>query len=124
MSLVTKSKNSFDAIQEVMQAYTAGAISGRIEDLSPAFYQEATIHGYVGPDLFGGPIQGFYEWHKENGPAADLRARITSIDVESGIATVRMELDNWTGHRFTDMFTLLEMDGEWKIISKVFVMHP
>jgi hypothetical protein len=37
---------------------------------------------------------------------------------------VRLELDNWTGHRFTDMFTLLKVDGEWKIISKVFHLHP
>jgi hypothetical protein len=31
---------------------------------------------------------------------------------------------NWTGHKFTDVFTLLKTDGEWKIISKVFYLHP
>ena len=36
----------------------------------------------------------------------------------------RVELDNWTGHKFTDMFTLLKTDGQWKIISKVFYLHP
>jgi hypothetical protein len=24
----------------------------------------------------------------------------------------------------TDLFTLLEVDGDWKIISKVFHLHP
>jgi len=50
--------------------------------------------------------------------------RITNIDIESTIATARVELDNWIGHKFTDMFTLLKTEGEWKIISKVFYLHP
>jgi putative lumazine-binding protein len=31
--------------------------------------------------------------------------------------------DDWTGHRFTDLFTLLKVDGEWKIMNKVFHLH-
>ena len=46
------------------------------------------------------------------------------IEVIGSIATVRLELDNWTGHRLTDMLALLKTDGEWKIISKVFYLHP
>ncbi len=37
--------------------------------------------------------------------------------------TVRLELDNWTGHRFTDLFTLLKVDGQWQIMNKVFHLH-
>ncbi len=37
---------------------------------------------------------------------------------------MRLELDNWTGHRYTDLFTLLKVDGEWKIMNKVFHLHP
>ena len=92
--------------------------------MKPAFHDGATIYGYIGPDLFGGPIQGLYDWNDSNGPAADLKPEIASIDIEGSIATVRLELDNWTGHKFTDMFTLLKTDGEWKIISKVFYLHP
>ena len=32
-------------------------------------------------------------------------------------------LDNWTGHRFTDMFALLKVGEEWQIISEVFHLH-
>jgi len=31
--------------------------------------------------------------------------------VEGSIATARLELDDWTGHKFTDMFTLLKTGG-------------
>lgn len=49
---------------------------------------------------------------------------MTRLDLAGTVATVRLELDNWTGHKFTDMFTLLKTDGERKIISKVFYLHP
>ena len=37
---------------------------------------------------------------------------------------MRLELDNWTGHRFSDLFTLLKVDGDWKIMNKAFHLHP
>ena len=47
----------------------------------------STIYGHVGTDLFGKPIQGLYDWNDQNGAAR---------------ASVRLDVDNWTGHRFTD----------------------
>ncbi|MEJ7710929.1 MAG: nuclear transport factor 2 family protein [Pyrinomonadaceae bacterium] len=84
----------------------------------------ATIFGYIGDDLFAGPIQMLFDWNDQNGPATELQSRLAGIDIMGTIATARLELDNWTGHKFTDMFTLLKVDGEWKIISKVFYLHP
>ncbi len=112
------------AITNTVQQYIDGGKSGRGADMAPAFHKDATIFGYIGPDLFAGPIQGLFDWNDENGPAADLAGRIAAIDIEGTVATVRLELDNWTGHRFTDFFTLLKIDGEWKIMNKVFYLHP
>lgn len=112
------------AVERVMNIYFNGARSGQSQDLNSAFHKDSTIYGYVGLELFGGPISDFYAWHDNNGAAADLSAEIVNIDIEGTIATVRVELNNWTAHRFTDMFTLLKTDGEWKIISKVFYLHP
>ena len=39
-------------------------------------------------------------------------------------ASVRVELDNWTGHRFTDFFNLVKINDHWQIMSKVFFLHP
>ena len=58
-----------DAIAKIVQHYIDGAKSGRGDDMKPAFHQEATIFGYVGADLFGGPIQQLFDWNDENGPA-------------------------------------------------------
>lgn len=113
----------YDSIEKVVQHYIDGARSGKGADMKPAFHDDATIFGYVGPDLFAGPIQKLYDWNEQNGAATDIKSRITSVDVTGTIATVRLETDNWTGYRFTDMFTLLKVDGQWKIINKVFHLH-
>lgn len=124
MNNATAASTERDAIATTIQTYINGGISGKGEDMKPAFHENATIHGYIGPDLFGGPIQGLFEWNDGNGPAEGLTSEIINIDIQGSIATARVELDNWTGHKFTDMFTLLKTDGEWKIISKVFYLHP
>lgn len=115
--------NDYDAISKTVQHYVDGARTGSSAEMKRGFHEQATIFGYVGPDLFAGPIQGLYDWHDSNGAAPDLELRIASVDVAGTVATVRLEMDNWTGHRFTDFFTLLKVEGEWKIMNKVFHLH-
>jgi len=123
MSNLTNDVNEQDAISKVVQHYIDGARSGKGDDMKPAFHEDATIFGYVGTDLFAGPIQILFEWNDDNGPATELVDRIASIDVIGTVATVRLELENWTGIRFTDLFTLLKVDGDWKVMNKVFHAH-
>ncbi len=123
MSNTPKNLSEHNAIAKVVQRYIDGAKSGRGDDMKPAFHKDATIFGYVGADLFAGPIQQLFAWNDENGPATGLQARIAAIDLIDTVATVRLELDNWTGYRFTDLFTLLKVGGEWKIMNKVFHLH-
>ncbi len=123
MSNATTNVKEYDAITKAVQHYLDGAKSGRGNDMKPAFHGDATIFGYAGADLFAGPIQRLFDWVDENGPATGLQARIASIDLIDTVATVRLELDNWGGSRYTDLFTLLKVDGEWKIMNKVFHLH-
>ena len=123
MSNAATNVSEYGAIADVVQQYIDGAKSGQGDDMKPAFHKDATIFGYVGADLFAGPLQQLFAWNDENGPATELQARIASIDLIGTVATVRLELDNWTGNRFTDLFTLLKTEGEWKIINKVFHRH-
>jgi hypothetical protein len=123
MSNVPTKVSENDAIAKTVQHYIDGARSGKGDDMKPAFHKDATIFGYAGTDLFGGPIQQLFDWNDENGPATELQAQIASIDLVDTVATVRLELDDWTGSRFTDLFTLLKVDGEWKIMNKVFHLH-
>jgi hypothetical protein len=123
MPSVAPNMSEYDAIAKVIQHYIDGARSGKSDDMKPAFHKDATIFGHDGSELFAGPIKKLFDWDDQNGPAPELQAQIVSIDLVETIATVRLELDNWSGMRFSDLFTLLKVDGEWKIINKVFHEH-
>jgi hypothetical protein len=88
------SEDDIRQIEAVMQTYVEGGRTGSIDTLRPIFHEQATICGYVGPDLFVGPIGMFYDWHADNGPAVELTAEDMQIDVEGSAATVRIELAN------------------------------
>lgn len=115
--------NDYQQIRDVIQHYVDGARAGKGELMRPAFHADATIYGYVGDDLFAGPIQGLYDWNDENGPAPDIQSTIASIEIYGTVATARLESDNWTCLRFTDLFNLLKTDGRWQIMNKVFHLH-
>ena len=120
---MNENTDEVQAIGTVLEHYINGGKTGRGDDMRSSFHEDATIFGYVGEDLFAGPIELLFAWNDENGPAADLTYEIHTVDIEGTVATARLETDNWHGHRFTDLFTLLKVDGEWKIISKVFHVH-
>lgn len=54
MSETPAAVQEHDAIARTIQHYLDGARSGRGDDMKPAFHEQATIFGYVGPDLFTG----------------------------------------------------------------------
>ncbi len=110
--------DDYQAIREVIQHYIDGARAGVGELMRPGFHQDATIYGYVClPD----PSRAYTT--DENGPAPDIKSVIASIDIYGTVATVRLESDNWTGLRFTDLFNLLKTEGRWQIMNKVFHLH-
>lgn len=148
MSVSTATSSEREAIARTIECYVDGGKSGDSARMREAFHPDATIFGYAGDELFAGPIEKLFAWVDQNGPAPDLKSEITNVDVAETIATVRLELNNWSGRRFTDMFTLLKVletgaqasssasnesetneqpgrlrSTQWKIISKVFYLH-
>ncbi len=111
MSNTQTEVSEHDAIAKTIQHYIDGAKSGKGDDMKPAFHKDATIFGYAGADLFAGPIQLHIDWNDENVPEAELQARIAIIDLVDTVATVRHELNNWAGSPYTDLVTLLKVDG-------------
>jgi hypothetical protein len=114
MSVISTDVREHDAIAKTLQHYIDGTRSGNGDDMKPAFHKDATIFGYAGADLFGGPIQQLFDWSDENGPAAELQARVASIDLAGTVAIVRLELTNLNGARYTDRkSTRLNSSHEW-----------
>jgi hypothetical protein len=111
------------AIAEAIGHYTEGARTGDVARMKAAFHPDAQIFGFLQGEPFFGPIQILFDWDEKNGPARDIKTQITSIDVAGTVASVRLEIDNWTGIRFTDFFTLCKIGDRWLVMNKVFHRH-
>ncbi|MEQ9616703.1 MAG: nuclear transport factor 2 family protein [Phycisphaerales bacterium] len=120
MNRTTPDTATRDAIEACVRLYVQGAKEPGTDTLREAFREGATIYGYFDGELLEGPIDLFYEWHTANGPATDVESRILLIDHAETIATIRVELDNWTGHDFSDILSLIREDGRWVIVNKLF----
>jgi len=118
-----------DAITRTMDRYVSGARAGDGELLRPAFHPQATISGYCQGVEYSGPVEHVFEWVTANGPAPNLAPRFARIEIIETIALVHLEVRGWSGKlvgvngRASDVFTLLKLDGEWKITHKLFHWH-
>ncbi len=118
-----------DFITRTMERYIEGARAGDGEFMRPAFHREATISGYCQGVEYSGSIEHVFEWVNANGPAPNLQPRFARIEIIETIALVHLEVRGWSGRlagatsRASDVFTLLKINGEWKITHKLFHWH-
>jgi hypothetical protein len=109
------------AVRVPVENYIKGHETGDGEYMKKAFHTEGNMifvrDGKYMTRSFAEYIKGF-----TGKPAADEKDRkrsIELIDVVGNAAVAKVILDYPTV-KFTDYFTLLKIDGEWKIINKSF----
>lgn len=118
-----------DAITRTMHRYIAGARAGDGDLMRPAFHHSATISGYCQGVEYTGSIEHVFQWINQNGPAPNINPRFARIEIIETIAVVHLEVERWSGKlaganaRASDVFTLLKLNGEWKITHKLFHWH-
>jgi hypothetical protein len=88
-----------------------------------AFLDTAQIQGSYDGEPSDLTLDAFCARIEKSGPAADVEARVVTIDLQGEAAMARLEAHNWRGFRYTDFFVLLKRAEGWKIASKVFFAH-
>jgi len=111
------------AINETIEKYIEGGRQGSSAVMKEAFVDAATIYNSTDGALEGGPIQTLFDMVDTIGPAKNLTYEISAVDINETTATVRIELFDWAGARYTDQMLLLKLAGTWKIMHKVFRTH-
>jgi len=121
---------NYNAITAVMNTYNEAVRTGKSEVMRASFHPAATFFGYYKGQLFAGPCQILFDWVDGNGPAPDVRIIQASVEIRNTIATVRLEMENLKGKlsvpegaTLSDLFQLIEIDGQWKISQKSFHWH-
>ena len=114
-----------DAVRIPLENYLKGHATGDGEYMRKAFHTEGNLifirDGKFTTRSFADYIAGF-----TGKPAADEAQRkrsIEAVDVSGNAAAAKIILDYPTT-RFVDYMSLLKIDGEWKIVTKIFYAEP
>ena len=95
------------------------------QGLRAAFHPSASVIGYfqtaiewISVDSYVGEVLG-----AGLSPNHSPRWKIDSVDVTNDAAIAKVE-DEFGSLKFTNYLSLLRIAGEWKIVSKLYHLHP
>lgn len=114
-SLIKEHEN----ILEVMNKYYEAQVKGDCNILKPVCHKNAIMHGLSGETLLEGSMENLFAFIDATGAQPELKARFDIVTLEETVANVHCCLESKT-NTYSDLFQLLKINGEWKIISKVF----
>jgi regulator of protease activity HflC (stomatin/prohibitin superfamily) len=113
------------AVRAVLQRYLDGHATGNGSHFFAAMHPEMRMMS-VREGRLTGRTAAEYIAGASGLPAADEAQRlrwIESVDVTGGAAHAKIVLDYPTV-RLTDYMNLLKVDGEWRIVNKIFHAEP
>jgi hypothetical protein len=108
-----------------MQKYIDGTYNGDADMLRQCFYPQAVMNGYLNNEMVLRDPEPFFQEIANNPSMVEsgvpYKGEIASIDVVGNIASTTVKETGFTGvMKFTKYFHLIKVEGEWKIISKIF----
>ena len=111
------------AIEQTIHKYFHGMYFRSLEELRSVFHPTAYLYGHL-DGIFS--HRSLDEWLEgvasrpvpaESGEPFDMK--IISIDITGRIAVAKVE-DLYRGLYFTDYLSLVESEGQWRIVNKIF----
>ncbi len=120
---VTSVVDDYDAINRVLQLCTEGEAKGDVAKLREAFHADARMFGALAGDRFDVPIEELFKLaESEPADTGNYRSRVLSVQqTDDAAVAVVAEEGYWGTVSFIDYFQLVRIDGDWKIVSKLFV---
>ena len=110
-----------DAIREALQLYINGQATGDPEVMAEAFHPSARLQFIRNGEASVRSLED-YLGGMSGEPAPDesqRQRRIVMVDYEGTVAVARIELD-YPRVLFTDYMQLLKINGQWKIVNKIY----
>ncbi len=105
-------------LEQTLQHYLEGGTEGNLERLTQAFHPDAQMKYLRNGQYQEVPIREYLA-NVKIGQRAKRKTRIVLVDIAGDAATARTE-SKYDTFIFIDYFNLLLINGEWKIVSKIF----
>lgn len=112
-------------VRAALQHYLDGHATGKGEEFAAVMHPEMKMM-FLRDGQLAQRTSTEYIAGTSGRPAADEAQRrrwIESVDVTGNAAVAKIVLDYPTV-RLTDYFTLLKLDGQWRIMNKIFHAEP
>jgi len=108
-------------VRETVANYLHGLKFNDVESLKKAFLPEAMLYFVKKNGELGQLTQAqWYEGFKASaGKEEEGDLSVASVDVSGNAASAKVEEDYPKSH-YTDYVSLLKVNGEWKIVNKIF----
>lgn len=117
-------ENSLKQINNVIKLYFDGLFYGDIGKLQRVFLKSAHLYG----DIKGVPYSKTFEEYlagvkarkSPNEQNEPFKMKTLSVEILENTATARLHVP-MLGFNYYDSIALARIDGEWKIVNKLFV---
>jgi len=114
----------YEDVLSAMEGYVHGLKTGNVAELKKTFHQDAIMYGHLGDDLSQGSIDNLYTYVEKFGAAPNIKTNLTVLHKTPTTAIVRIEMEHDAADEdFTDYHSLIKINGEWKVVSKLFHLY-
>ncbi len=115
----SQSSIEYAGIIETLNNYLDGGTNNDFDQLAQAFHPAAMMK-YVGSEGYMEVnALDYFKKAMKPGPAQNRKTTIQAITVTGNLANAQLEIKYET-FRFIDSMNLLKIEGEWKIVNKIF----
>jgi len=118
-SSVAAQDSDYDAIETTVNYYLQGGTNNDFDMLKKAFHETATMKYVADGEYKEVNAIEFFKAGMKPGPAQNRKTRVTNINVTGHAANARLEIEYET-FTFIDYMNLLKIDGEGKVVSKIY----
>jgi len=114
------SQNSdYTQIEKTVSYYLVGGTNNDFETLKKAFHPNAKMKFIRGGNYTEVNALEFFKKAIKPGPKQNRTSVVEQINIAGNAANARLRID-YHNFYFIDYMNLLKIDGEWKIVNKIF----
>ena len=123
LTSLTAQESDYQLVAKTVNYYLEGGSNNDFQTLKKAFHETATMK-YITKDGYREVnALEFFSGMDASKPRQNRETRIADITISGHAANARLEIE-YPSFTFVDFMNLLKIDGEWKIVNKIFYRMP
>lgn len=116
---VNAQQSDYQMVATTVSYYLDGGTNNDFDTLKKAFHETATMKYITEEGYKEVNALEFFGSRMKPGPKQNRGTRIADITISGHAANARLEIE-YPDFTFIDFMNLLKIDGEWKIVNKIF----